>query len=148
MKYQLYVDYANSLYHLQQYVEASNTYMQAFQMRKYLVKTKSSEKVPDNQKDLPSDVELKYRCHICFIKLKQIQKAIDVLQNIPGRNRTPCINMALGDLYKETGLERSAITCYKEVLRENPYAIEAAENLLKLGVKVSFKRYFKRFYRY
>ena len=27
------------------------------------------------------------------------------------------INMALGDLYKEEGMDRSAITSYKEVLR-------------------------------
>lgn len=136
MKYQLFVHYADSLYHLQQYVEASNIYLQVFEIRKYLIKTKCSIKTPDNQKDLPSDVELKYRCHICFIKQKQISKAIDILQNIPVRNRTGCINMMLGNLHKETGMERSAITCYKEVLRENPYAIDAAENLLKLGVKV------------
>ncbi|KAI4460825.1 hypothetical protein MML48_5g00015466 [Holotrichia oblita] len=43
--------------------------------------------------------------------------------------------MALGNLCRDTGLERQAIGCYKEVLREIPMAVEAAENLLKLGVK-------------
>lgn len=120
--------------------------MQIFEIRKYLIKTKCSLKVADNQKELPSDVELKYRCHICFIKQKQISKAIDILQNIPARNRTICINMVLGNLLKETGMERSAVTCYKEVLRENPYAIEAAESLLKLGVKVFyFYKYFQKY---
>lgn len=136
MKYQLYVYYADSLYYSQQYIEAANAYVQVFQIRKFLLKAKNSLKTGDNQKELPSDVELKYRFHICFLKQKQTQKAAEVLQSISARNRTPSINMALGNLYKETGMERCAITCYKEVLRENPHAIEAAENLLKLGVKV------------
>lgn len=136
MKHQLYVHYADSLYYLQKYSEAANAYIQVFQIKKFLLKAKSTLKAPDNQKELPSDVELKYRCHICFLKQKQIQKAVEVLQSIHARNRTASINMALGNLYTETDMERSAITCYKEVLRENPYAIEAAENLIKLGVKV------------
>ena len=43
--------------------------------------------------------------------------------------------MALSKMFQELGMERSAITTYKEVLRECPLALEAAEGLLALGVK-------------
>ena len=39
------------------------------------------------------------------------------LEVLPTKDRTMAINMALGDLYKEEGMDRSAITSYKEVLR-------------------------------
>lgn len=43
--------------------------------------------------------------------------------------------MALAKMCQEQGMERTAITAYKEVLRECPLALEAAEGLLSLGVK-------------
>lgn len=64
-----------------------------------------------------SDVDLKYKMHICYVKLKQNQNAICILQSIAGRYRNSKINMALGNLYRDSGLERSAITAYREVLR-------------------------------
>lgn len=70
------------------------------------------------------------------MKQKQRQQAIEVLQSIQARLRTPKINMALANLYRDTGNERPAIAAYKEVLREMPFAVEAAENLLKMGVQV------------
>lgn len=143
MKFQLYVNYADSLYNLQNYLEAESAYMQTLQIRKYIVKAKNSIKITDTHKDIVSDIDLKYKLHICCIKMKQPQNAIDVLQSIAARTRTPKINMALGNLYKEAGLERSAVTCYKEVLRESPLAIEASENLLKLGVNVSVAHFFQ-----
>nr|XP_012147821.1 PREDICTED: anaphase-promoting complex subunit 7 isoform X3 [Megachile rotundata] len=63
------------------------------------------------------------------------QEAFQVLQNIPGKQRTPKVNMALAKMFQEQGMERSAITTYKEVLRECPLALEAAEGLLSLGIK-------------
>lgn len=42
--------------------------------------------------------------------------------------------MALGKLYVMNGLERPAISAFKEVLRECPLALEAIQSLIKLGV--------------
>jgi anaphase-promoting complex subunit 7 len=47
--------------------------------------------------------------------------AIAALESVPAKSRTPRINMALGRLYHASGLERSAITAYKEVLRVSYY---------------------------
>lgn len=134
-KFQLYIYYADSLFHQQNYVLADNAYSQALQIRKYILKTKNTTKIPDTQKEILSDMEIKYKMYKCCVKMKQTKKAIELLQSISARNRSAKVNMALGDLYKKTGFDRSAITCYKEVLRENPAALEAAESLLKLGVK-------------
>lgn len=120
-------------------MQAENLYRQALQMRKIIInKSKNSNnKVIENQSDIASDVDIKYKIHCCCLALKQKKAAGDILQTIAARQRTPRINMALGNLYKEVGMERSAITCFKEVLRECPLAMEAMENLLKLGINVS-----------
>ncbi|KAG5888091.1 hypothetical protein JTB14_021892 [Gonioctena quinquepunctata] len=136
-KLQVTLYYADALYNMQQHLQAENLYRQALQIRKnILMKAKNSNiKINENHSDIPSDVDIKYKIHLCCMALKQKNAAGEILQMISARLRTPKINMALGDIYKEIGMERSAITCYKEVLRECPLALEAVENLLKLGVK-------------
>lgn len=135
IKFQLYVYCADSHFNLQQYVQAEKAYSQALQIRKFLIKTKNNSKLSETQ-ELTSDVDIRYKMHLCYMKLRQMKKAIEILQNIPSKAKSAKINMALGNLCRDTGLERQAIACYKEVLREIPVAVEAAENLLKLGVKV------------
>lgn len=61
--------------------------------------------------------DIKYQIHLCHVGLKQSHQAITVLQSIPGKQRNAKINMALARLYQQGGMERSAITSYKEVLR-------------------------------
>lgn len=120
-KCQISVYYADSLYYLEKYSQAENTYIQALQLKKNIVKNKNATKLSDHLKDITSDLEIKYKIHLCYIKLKQVQKALSVLQSIPARSRIVKINMALGHLYRNSGMERSAITCYKEVLRVMNY---------------------------
>lgn len=137
-KFQLLLLYADSLYETKQYPQAENLYRQALQMRKALKnlikpKTVSNNKSPETE--ITGDVEIRYKIHKCCLALQQVNTAIEMLQSIQARVRTPKINMALGNLYRDGGMERSAITCYKEVLRECPLALDAVENLLKLGVK-------------
>ncbi|XP_010772265.1 anaphase-promoting complex subunit 7-like, partial [Notothenia coriiceps] len=47
----------------------------------------------------------------------------------------PQINMMLANLYRKAGQERSAVTSYKEVLRQCPLALDAIIGLLSLSVK-------------
>jgi anaphase-promoting complex subunit 7 len=135
-KFQLVLLYGDSLYKTQQYLQAESLYRQALQMRKNLLKNKStSNKLPEDQNELISDVVIRFKIYRCCIALREVKAAMEMLQSIPARSRTPKINMALANLYKDGGMERSAITCYKEVLRECPMALEAVESLLKLGIK-------------
>ncbi|XP_030761563.1 anaphase-promoting complex subunit 7 [Sitophilus oryzae] len=135
VKFQIVVYYADSLYNTQFYSQADNNYRQALQIKKIInnKSRNSNNKIIENQKDISSEVDIKYKIHLCCLALKQRKAAADILQSIPARQRTPKINMALGNIYKEVGMERSAITCFKDVIRECPLALDAIETLLKLG---------------
>jgi anaphase-promoting complex subunit 7 len=78
--------------------------------------------------------EVRYQMHICHLALKQSVQALLVLQGIPAKLRSVKVNMALGKLYVMNGLERPAISAFKEVIRECPLALEAILALIKLGV--------------
>ncbi|XP_019773037.1 anaphase-promoting complex subunit 7 isoform X2 [Dendroctonus ponderosae] len=135
-KFHISLYYADALYQTRNFTQAENHYRQALQMRKTIVsKTKNvHKKVIENQDEIASDVDIKYKIYRCCLALNQKNAAADILQTIAARQRTPKIYMALGNIYKDVGMDRLAITCFKEVLRECPLAIEAMEILLKLGV--------------
>lgn len=146
-KFQVMLYYANSLVHTREFLQAENLYRQALQIRKVILnKSKNSNsKTAESRSELTSDIDIKYKIYSCCVALQQKKAAADILQTVAARQRTPKINMALGNIYKEVGMERSAITCFKEVLRECPLAVDAMENLLKLGVNVSLL-YFSKFF--
>ncbi|KAF0311903.1 Anaphase-promoting complex subunit 7 [Amphibalanus amphitrite] len=79
--------------------------------------------------------DVKFQLHLCYVHHKQFGQATGILESIPAKQRTVKVNMALGRLYQLCGTERPAITAYKEVLRECPLAMEAAQALLQMGVK-------------
>lgn len=139
MKLQFHLYHADSLFNLEEYVQAESVYRQILQLKKYISKAKSTSKLPELQNDITNDVEIKYKVYLCCMKQKLKHNAIEVLESIQARLRNPKINMALANLYLESGLERPAITAYKEVLREAPLSLEAAENLLRLGVQVIYE---------
>ncbi|CAG5075583.1 Similar to ANAPC7: Anaphase-promoting complex subunit 7 (Homo sapiens) [Cotesia congregata] len=109
-KFLIYVHCADSHFHLGEYRKAESLYKKSIQFRKFLLKSKSTAKSNNQEsyKDLLSDIDIKYQIYV---------------------------NMALAKIFHDQGMERSAITTYKEVLRECPLALEAAEGLLSLGVK-------------
>ena len=60
---------------------------------------------------------------------------MNILQSIVAKQRTARVAMALGKLYQQIGMERPAVASYREVVREQPLALEAIRALLQLGVK-------------
>ncbi|XP_067123755.1 anaphase-promoting complex subunit 7 isoform X1 [Centruroides vittatus] len=138
-KYQILVYYGDSLYHAKDYRKAETIFRKALQLKKSMAKAKGKSQgvtqgVSINQ-EMASEVDVKYQIYLCHLHLKQYSQSIGVLESIPGKQRTPKINMALAKLYHQSGMERSAITGYKEVLKVCPMAVEAALGLLALGVK-------------
>ncbi|CAH1801460.1 unnamed protein product [Owenia fusiformis] len=132
MRFQLMVYYGNSLYHTEEFKKAENVYRKALQTKKVLNKTKSTKCT-----DLPSEVDVKYKIHQCLYNLKQYKEAINMLEGISSKQRSARINTALAKLYHRMGMDRSAVTGYKEVLKECPLALQAAIGLMSLGVKGS-----------
>lgn len=133
-KYQTYVYYGDALTSLKEYKKAESMYRRALQLKKSLMKSKGKAQ-PFPQGEVTSEVDVKYRAYTCLVNLKQYSQAIALLESISAKQKTPCVNMALAKLYHQNGMDRSAITCYKEVLKECPFAVEAALGLLSLNVR-------------
>ena len=72
---------------------------------------------PTFSQEIPSEVEVRYKQHECYNEMKQYREAISVLELISTKQRNAKVNMALAKLYQRTGMDRSAVTSYKEVLR-------------------------------
>ena len=58
----------------------------------------------------------------CHISANQSNLALSLLENVSPKSRSPRLNMMLGNLYHQTGMERPAITAYKEVLKVRVWA--------------------------
>ncbi len=63
--------------------------------------------------------QVRYRMHLCHLALKQPVQALIVLQGIPAKLRSVSVNMALGKLYILNGMDRSAVSSFKEVRRSS-----------------------------
>uniref|UniRef100_T1J2T0 Anaphase-promoting complex subunit 7 n=1 Tax=Strigamia maritima TaxID=126957 RepID=T1J2T0_STRMM len=135
-KFQILVYYAESLYQMQDHKKAETIYKRALQLKKSIMKTKGKPASGYSQlQEMTSEIDIKYQIAMCNCQMKQYSIAITALESIPGKQRTARVNMALAKACQQVGMERSAITGYKEVLKECPLALEAAQGLLSLGVK-------------
>ncbi|CDQ67110.1 unnamed protein product [Oncorhynchus mykiss] len=140
-KYQLLVYHADAIFHDKEYRNAACKYNMALQQKKVLSKTSKVRPSTGGtasslqSQSFPSEIEVKYKIAECYAILKLDKDAIAVLDGIPSRQRTPKINMMLANLYRKAGHERSAVTSYKEVLRQCPLALDAIIGLLSLSVK-------------
>jgi anaphase-promoting complex subunit 7 len=68
----------------------------------------------------------------CLKELGSLIEASDILEGIS--NRTPPMDMMLGKLYLASTRNAAASEAFLNVLRENPFVIEAAEHLAVLNV--------------
>ena len=90
----------------------------------------------DNVDNL-SILDVKFNLHVCYLRTKQDNLALQLLQSIPTQLRSPKINMALGILYRLNNSRNFAISAFMEVMKKCPMSLEAADELLKLGVSGS-----------
>ncbi|CAB3384595.1 Hypothetical predicted protein [Cloeon dipterum] len=128
---QTLVVYGDSLLRTGHPRKAESVLEKALLLRKCILKPKGATL---GDYEVLLDVDIKYLIHECRVCQHDGAGAISILETVSAKARNPRVNMALGKLYAARGLERSAITAYKEVLKEAPLAIEAAEQLLRLGV--------------
>lgn len=112
--------FGDVMFNRKQYKRALNYLSEALQSRR-------------GSKQQTSDADLKFRIAKCHVELGEKRMATQMIDSIPSRFRTPVINMMLGKLNQGAEVERAAISAYKEVLRANPWAIEAVIALQELG---------------
>lgn len=79
-----------------------------------------------------TEVEIKFRIAKCYYENLQYKEAGAMLLTIPQKQRLPKINMLLAKVQVDGPDTKTA---YKEVLKKCPFAFEAIEGLLNLGVK-------------
>lgn len=77
--------------------------------------------------------EIKWQLAQCYLGLGQSNPAVNVLQSIPARQRSARVSLALGRLFHLLGHERHAATAYREVVRQQPLALDALRALVQLG---------------
>lgn len=134
---QIWVMFADAFMEAGEYRKAENLYKESVQLRKQIKVKKSSgdESSEEASMEATSDAEVKFKLHKCHLKSNQVGEAVNALQSIPAKQRSPKCNMALGKLYRQVGMERPAVSCLREVLKACPMSIEAAQILMQLGVK-------------
>ena len=139
MRQQILVFLADAFFEEKEFLRAENLYKEALQAKKQQQKAKKTNNSNDSSQiqdcKATSDVEVKYKMHLCYLKTNQHSFAVDILQSIPVKQRTPKVYQALGKVYQQAGMERPAVTCFREVLKSCPLALEAAQTLMMLGVK-------------
>lgn len=123
---------AESLYYEGRFRRAEGAYRQALLAKKAISKSKFN-KSTENLSEIFPDAQIKFKIAKCLSEIRKNEEAVQILQSIPFKHRTPKINFFLAKLYRNN--ERSAIQAYKEVLKECPLALESIENLLAMGVK-------------
>lgn len=123
---------AESLYNEGRFRLAEEAYRQALLAKKAISKSKFN-KSTENIAEIFPDAQIKFKIAKCLSEIRKNEEAVQILQTIPFKHRTPKINYFLAKLYNDR--KNNAIAAYKEVLKECPLALESIENLLALGVK-------------
>ncbi|GFO35932.1 anaphase-promoting complex subunit 7 [Plakobranchus ocellatus] len=131
-KYQSLVYYGDALYQLGEYKKAESAYTRCLMLRKAPNKAKMKSL---SSTELTSEVDVQYKIYQCLHKTKQDAEALSTLESINTKKRTARVHLALAKLYLHEGRDRSAITCYKEVIKEHPLALGALTGLLSLGMR-------------
>jgi len=77
--------------------------------------------------------QIRFQIGKCHIKLGENQEASSKFESIPLTCRTISMNITIARHYKLNDNSQAAIFLYKEILRLNPFALEAVMSLLQLG---------------
>ncbi|XP_037928883.1 anaphase-promoting complex subunit 7 [Teleopsis dalmanni] len=138
LEYQLLLYSGNSYYQERRYFRlAAKQLDAALLLRKAMVRCKNVH-LPSIESTYNhfSEVETRYRLAICYREMGEQNLATAALQAVPQKARTPKINMMLANFlhYSRSANTSEAVLSYKDVLRECPLALDAIEELLKLGV--------------
>lgn len=130
----LYYYYAESLFQARDYVRAEEMYIKSLELRKANVTSGRRKTSTSSLHDFVSDLDIRFQIHLCRLERKDVSQAILALDDIPFKQRNSRIHAALGQLYQKERMTVKAIACFKEVVRENPLALQAMVQLVKMGV--------------
>ncbi|GMN46471.1 hypothetical protein TIFTF001_015662 [Ficus carica] len=135
----------DALFREREHRRAIHTYKQALQYCKIAKQnsTTTRSSLTSNRSSSPNSFnisainenEVKFKIASCHYALSENRQALAEMEQI-NKGRNLQMNILMGKLYRYSRNNRSAITCYKECLRQCPYIIEAITALAELGVSV------------
>ncbi|CAK8696789.1 unnamed protein product [Clavelina lepadiformis] len=123
---------ADFLFENKEYQKAEAVYHKALQLFKSIPKGKQKHTVLGLPQGI-SDIDIKFKIHKCCILLNNDSDALSILESISQKQRSMKVSLCLAKLYQKLNLEKQAVACYKEVLRNCPLALDCAIELLQLG---------------
>ena len=85
--------------------------------------------------DTISEQDVRYQIHECHIQTQNTSRALAVLQAVPPEQRSSKTLSAMASLFVKEKNKTEAIKCYEEMLVRNPLSLDAAANLIEMGVK-------------
>lgn len=135
----------DALFREREHRRAIHTYKQALQYYKIAKQnsTTTRSSLTTNRSSSPNSFnisainenEVKFKIASCHCALNENRQALAEMEQI-NKGRNLQMNLLMGKLYRYSRNNRSAITCFKECLRQCPYIIEAITALAELGVSV------------
>lgn len=125
--------FAESLYHSKEYKHAEERYLKSLEFKKVNV-TSRRKTSTSSHLDFILEADIKYQIHLCRLERKEISQAILILEEIPTKQRTSKVHSSLGHLYRSERQLTKSISSFKEVVRDNPLALGAMKELMKMGV--------------
>lgn len=137
LEYQTLLYHANSCYYERQYRLAIKQFNAALLMRKTLNRFKNAQLITIETicRDFTEE-EMRYRIALCHRDLAEYSQALAALQALPAKSRSLKVHMLYAKLIKQGSFPNTseAISAYKDVLKDCPFAFEAIDSLLKHGV--------------
>lgn len=127
---EVFVRYGDALAGMGEHRRAIAQYREALRARKPATR---SANPPSQRQPCDTEPEIKLRIARSHVALKEHKAAMTVLETLPARSRTLQITLLLAKVYRSSGIDRAAASCYKEALRQCPFAVEAVVALAQLG---------------
>jgi anaphase-promoting complex subunit 7 len=108
-------------------------YMSAFNENEYKVECN----IPLGAIDKEVERDIKYKECLCYWNLNEHSKCVVELELIPVRLRSVNVLLMLSKLYKYLSRKKDAIQCYKDILMQSPFCLEAIDSLVSLNVDIN-----------
>ena len=93
------------------------------------------KKTPTTSLDNLSEQDFRYQIGQCRVQVQDYSRALAVLQLIPAEQRSSKTLVAMAALFQREKNKPEAIKCYEDVLNQNPLALDAILNLIRMDVK-------------
>ena len=124
---------ADSLFAQGEFKRASSYFQRALQecgpIRRHGMVSGTPPRRSSTALESKESARLSYKNALCLVELKDISSAVKLLEMIPDSLKNVKVCSSMGKLYLQLGLNKSAISSFKQVLMLLPSSVETIESL-------------------